>query len=319
MNQNRFRAFVIPLLTVFLLAAIFVTGCAKPAQSAAFTFDMEVKDPAYPIGTGPQVLIDEAHFNFHTAEGRYQPFAQYLRRDGFAVHSLTEPPSMDSLDGVSVLVIANALAEINQSSWNLPNPGAFTPDEIHAIKSWVEQGGSLLLIADHMPFPGAASDLADAFGIVMENGFAYDGDGKGTLTFSRTNGGLGIHPITQGRDKTERVDEVKTFMGQGFRIPDHASPLFTLPAGSEIRLPEIPWQFDEDTPTLDGDGMHQGAALVHGAGRVVIFGEAAAFTAQQVKSKGGNFKVGMNQPDASGNAQLLLNTLHWLVGQLPEK
>ena len=34
-----------------------------------------------------------------------------------------------------------------------------------AVRDWVKGGGSLLLIADHMPFPGAAGTLASAFGV----------------------------------------------------------------------------------------------------------------------------------------------------------
>ena len=35
-----------------------------------------------------------------------------------------------------------------------------TSDEITAVAAWVREGGALLLIADHMPFPGAAGTLA---------------------------------------------------------------------------------------------------------------------------------------------------------------
>ncbi|MGB0915797.1 MAG: hypothetical protein ACPGVI_06975, partial [Crocinitomicaceae bacterium] len=37
-------------------------------------------------------------------------------------------------------------------------------EEITFIKNWVKKGGKLVLIADHMPFAGAANDLAKAFG-----------------------------------------------------------------------------------------------------------------------------------------------------------
>jgi hypothetical protein len=43
------------------------------------------------------VQIDEAHFNFHTLEGRYAPFAKLLRRDGYVVQSLAEAATADSL------------------------------------------------------------------------------------------------------------------------------------------------------------------------------------------------------------------------------
>jgi hypothetical protein len=40
------------------------------------------------------------------------------------------------------------------------------------VRRFVERGGALLLIADHMPMAGAASDLGLAFGVHFENGFA---------------------------------------------------------------------------------------------------------------------------------------------------
>lgn len=54
--------------------------------------------------------------------------------------------------------------------------------------------------------------------------------------------------------------------------------------------------------------------MKYGKGRIVIFGEAAMFTAQLQ----GKNKMGMNTKSASQNAQFLLNTLHWLNGILNE-
>jgi hypothetical protein len=50
----------------------------------------------------------------------------------------------------------------------------------------------------------------------------------------------------------------------------------------------------------------------YGKGRVVVFGEAAMFTAQLQ----GKSKVGMNEKSASQNFQFLLNVMHWLDGIL---
>ncbi len=50
-------------------------------QIADPDFDTSVATPAY-SRSGPTVVIDEAHNNFHTAGGRYYPFAHLLRRDG---------------------------------------------------------------------------------------------------------------------------------------------------------------------------------------------------------------------------------------------
>jgi hypothetical protein len=57
--------------------------------------------------------------------------------------------------------------------------------------------------------------------------------------------------------------------------------------------------------------MLQGAVLDVGRGRVAAFGEAGMFTAQV--SEGNGEQVGMNHPQASHNAQFVLNVLHWLA------
>jgi polyisoprenoid-binding protein YceI len=70
----------------FLIIAALLL-CSFPAfsqQQAGLTFDTSVKNPAYTT-THPRVLIDEAHFNFHTASGRYKPFADLLTNDGYVV------------------------------------------------------------------------------------------------------------------------------------------------------------------------------------------------------------------------------------------
>jgi hypothetical protein len=79
-----------------------------------------------------------------------------------------------SLRGVDVLAIANALAEHNVDNWFLPTPSTFTKKEIEAVRRWGKGGGSLFLVADHMPWPGAAKKLAAAFGVRMLNGFAMN-------------------------------------------------------------------------------------------------------------------------------------------------
>jgi hypothetical protein len=318
------------------LAALVLAVLAGPRHAAAqqlgdSDFDPPVPAPAFPEGQGPVVLIDEAHQNFHTSEGRYAPFARLLRRDGYVVQPLREPISAATLGAARILVIANPIAAVNVGNWVLPNPSAFTPTEIDAVSQWVRGGGSLLLIADHMPCPGAADDLADALGLVFYNGFAVrhrDGpdrlitaleDVAGTITFSRADGTLVDHPILAGRATTERVESVMTFTGQAFRPrPDAIDlrPLLIVPDGVVVLLPERAWVFTETTPRVSATGLLQGATLRLGTGRVAAFGEAAMFTAQRSGPQGR--PMGMNHPDARGNAQFLLNTVHWLSGLLDE-
>lgn len=286
-------------------------------QVADSSFEPSVARPAFPAGRGPLVLLDEAHFNFHTVDGRYAAFARLLRKDGFVVRPLREPATAASLANVGVLVIANAIAEANSGgNWALPIHAAFGAGEIEQIRRWVERGGSLLLIADHMPFPGATETLASAFGIYFMNGFATDsGCATDVAAFRRGNGTLGDHPITRGRHRSERIDSVKSFTGQAFRVSAAGRPLMILERGSVMLMPVVAWQFNDSTPRLPAEGLLQGAALPYGRGRIAVFGEAAMFSAQV--SGNPRRPMGMNAPIAAQNPQFLLNVLHWLTGLLP--
>lgn len=301
------------MLGAMAMALVMATA-AGAQQVPDSAFAPGIARPAFAEGAGPLVLVDEAHVNFHTTDGRYHAFARLLRRDGYVVRGLREPFTREALAGARVLVIANALHARNADDWILPTPSAFTPAEIAAVEAWVREGGALLLIADHMPFPGAADGLASAFGVVMGNGFAYDStEQQSRFRFTRANGLLADHPVANGRGREERVDSVDSFTGQAFRLvrPD-AEPLLTLGPGTVLLMPEVAWQFSPLTPRMRADGLLHGAVLRHGRGRVAVFGEAAMFSAQLAGPE--RRPMGMNDPTAPQNVQFLLNVMHWLTG-----
>lgn len=300
------------------LGLLFATLCAiaAPAQQVADPdFAPPIPKPAYQTAKGPVVLIDEAHHNFHTASGRYKPFADLLARDGYVVRGSSAPFTKASLEGARVLVIANALAARNEEDWSLPTPSAFTDDEVAAVRDWVRDGGSLLLIADHMPFPGAVAAIAKAFDVTFSNGFAFPvEDQSSPIVFSRDAGALADHAVSRGRDETERIAKVATFTGSAFRVGKGATPILVFRTKVTSLEPKEAWQFDKDTVRTDVSDWCQGAVLRHGKGRVAIFGEAAMFSAQL----GGPDRkpMGMNSPVAAENARFLLNVAHWLTGLL---
>jgi hypothetical protein len=309
-----------PALAVLLLASF----ACRPVQRADPGFVPRVERPVHAAGSGPRVLIDQAHGNFHRNPGRYQPFAELLEADGYRIGALTTPFTADSLAAADLLVIANALAERNLEDWSLPTPSAFSPEEVAAVRQWVDGGGALLLIADHMPFPGAAGDLAAAFGVEWRNGFAFPaGPGSGGgLDFTRAGGGLRPHPITDGTDPGERVDSVRSFTGSAFRAApgspaaDALQPLLVLPPATESFEPATAWEFDDATPRVPVGGWSQGAVLEIGSGRAAFFGEAAMFSAQLAGPN--KVPVGMNAPGAEGNARLLRNLVRWLTAGTPD-
>jgi hypothetical protein len=80
-----------------------------------------------------------------------------------------------------------------------------------------------------------------------------------------------------------------------------------------LLFPQKPFEFAETTPRIRADGMPVAAAVTPGKGRVALFGiNAAAFTADRFPS---GIPYGINDPSVQ-NEQLVLNTFHWLSGDL---
>ncbi|HRK54756.1 MAG TPA: hypothetical protein PK185_12630 [Cyclobacteriaceae bacterium] len=299
-------------LNIAIIALIVFSKLALAQQIADDSYHPTIVNPAYPFGEGSMVFIDEGHHNFHTMEGRYASFAQLLKRDGYKVEAFKGTFERVKLSQGKILVISNALNEANVERWILPNPSAFTTKEIEVLKKWVEGGGSLFLIADHMPLAGAAADLASAFGFTFTNGFVMKNEGSTPSIFSLDNGTLLPSAITLGRDSNERVNEVATFTGQAFLIPDAAQPILQFQDDHVNLLPDTAWKFNDNTKRQSVNRWFQLAYMKVGKGRVVMSGEAAMFSAQLA---GPNKRtMGMNSPLASQNHQLLLNIIHWLDG-----
>lgn len=311
----------------YCLALVLAPDVGAQEQLVDPAFRAVVRRPAY-SGPGPTVAIDEAHENFHTATGQYRPFAELLRSDGYSVQSSTAKFQPGALAGIDVLVIANALPEDSPD----PSQPAFTDQECDVLRDWVRSGGSLLLVADHAPFGGAAGSLAGRFGVDMGKGWAFDRADTGgittQLTFSREHGSLGTHVILRGRTSEEEVRVIRSFTGQSLGVPDGATVLMPLRATAREALTR------EDLKAEDAAARHtaaqssfgnrstpaagraQGIAMMVGKGRLVVLGEAGLLTAQLIRYPDGReTRFGMNVP-GNDNQQFALNILHWLSGLL---
>lgn len=299
---------------MLIFLGFVLPNCLFSQQVADTAYNPPILNPAYESGKGPVVFIDEGHHNFHTKNGRYVAFSKLLERDGYTVKAYKGEFVESELSRGDILVISNALHEINVENWYLPNPSAFTESEIKAVKRWVKKGGSLFLIADHMPMAGAAKDLAGAFGFEFTNGFAVDTTTRGPAYFSSEEGSLNKSVITLGRDSSENINRVASFTGQAFKLPGDATPILTFRKNYVNLLPDTAWVFDESTTVVNVKGWSQGAYKRYRRGRVIAFGEAAMFTAQLAGPQ--QYKAGMNNELAPENYQFLLNIIHWLDGKL---
>jgi hypothetical protein len=324
------RVAIVRFVPAVVAAVVACVATSAEAQQVADpNFRATVERRAYRRHP-PRVVMDEAHGNFHTADGRYKPLAELLRSDGYHVAGGKEKFTRAALAGVRVLVISNATGPNARADDSEP---AFSEDECDAVRDWVRAGGALLLIADHAPFGSAAENLGKRFGVEMGKGYVLDlahsePDAPSLLHFTRENGLLGTHAILRGRDARERVNRVVAFTGQSLSGPPGATPLLKLgPTAWEApNRAETEAAFEKLRQGAPPGGMArpvggraQGLAMKFGRGRVVVLGEAALFSAQVVRftheGRQQEFPMGMNVP-GNDDRQFVLNIFHWLSGAL---
>lgn len=325
-------------LTSLLLVALLAPGCSDqpaPVDSAtpvlawevggdAVSFpndyltgwlDMEYRfentDPAYEEHSGPNVCVDEAHFNFHTAGGIFLPFAELLRGDGYPVTPFRSRFTEDALSNCQILLIVNAQARANIIAFDLPesnraypHASAFSRQEIDQLILWVRRGGNLLLIADHAPLPAAVSDLALLLGVHMFDGYALVSaeEKNGTVAFGTVNeevwqeanrvvgelvnldynarsmptltnpGALAPHPVVEGRNPRERIEWIVTYGGQAFLASDDWLPITVFGPGA---VSVAPLSFNFDGAEWHDGPLFSAAGWLNGATRRLEQGRVA--------------------------------------------
>ena len=318
--------------TIFFLCILLTSSCSylTNPQQADESFIPSNNHKTFLNDHRPLVYIDEAHYNFHTTDGRYSPFVKVLKSDGYLVNTNKKEFTLESLESADILVIANALSKKNEgTNGELPNYPAFKSEEVAAVHEWVSNGGSLFLIADHMPWPKASEQLALAFGFKFNNGHGIDPENRKSI-YGVKKGDLTNHAITKGINNnyemaafgnqafempknmanSDNVNKVRTFGGQAFEIPSNAVSLLTFGQSSYSAMPSIPFNINKNTPKVSVGGWSQGAVLDVGKGRIAVFGEACMFSAQiDINSQA---KCGFLADGAAENEQFLLNIMHWL-------
>jgi len=299
------------ILTLIILIALVLSAGLTAQQVADIDYNPVIENPAYAPGNGPVIFIDEGHFNFHTKEGRYLPFARLLEKDGYRTEGYNGVFEAKKLKKGRILVISNALNEADTNMIRRPGLPAFSSQELETVSRWVKKGGSLFLIADHMPAGGAAKGLAAAFGFGFTDGFAVDTANPGMpVFFYRSNGTLADNIITSGRNMSEWVDTIASFTGQAFTIDNDASPILRFNQNCVQLLPDSTGIIDSNTRMINVENWSQAAFKKYGRGKIVVAGEAAMFTAQLAGPQ--QLKAGMNSSFAGDNYKLLLNIIHWL-------
>lgn len=301
-----------PTSRLFAAACVVELAIAGLAQQVADPdFDTKVANPAY-TKKHPKVFLDEAHHNFHTAGGRYKPFADLIANDGYEVTPNKQKFSKDTLKDCDVLVISNALGALAMGSPQASNP-AFTEDECDAVRDWVRAGGNLLLIADHAPMGAANEKLGLRFGVEMSKGYTGDpanrdeeSGGDSVIRYDLGNKLLGDHPITRGRNAGEKISRIIAFTGQSLKGPKGSVAFMKL---ADTAVDVTPARPGSEEKQASAAGHAQGIAFKFGKGRVVVLAEAGMLSAQIAGPR--KMKFGMNRPGID-NRQLALNIMHWL-------
>lgn len=279
-------------------------GTLTPTSGAAATADTAFQIPAAAFGAvrpvRPVILVDHAHENLHTIKsdqgtGSLRWMLAPAKVAGIDVRPIADPWTEEQLRTAGLLIVAG-VAERAASP-------AVSDAEVATLAAWVEQGGSLLLLTDHDPYAEALQGIARRFNVEFSGGMFADashGDPRvptsNRLYFSRANGLLGSHPLTEG------VRAVITYGGQAvWRTEGEASRILALAPTAR-------------NAAAKGAGPSPNAAQLLafsvGKGRVVIAGETAWFTAQITED---GTRIGVGDPMVD-NGKLAVNTLRWLLG-----
>lgn len=311
--------------TVFVLLA---AGVLHPSYTATQNppsprFDPTVVEPAYPAASArhPRVLFDQAHNNTHTPIGSYRGFAELIRNDGYSVTVNAARLDTLTLAGHDILILATPQAfqdslvnwsdpVITRANWTNP---ALTDQECDAVVAWVRAGGALLLITGHAPRAFWSAALAGRFSVDVHNSYAADSlhserasetyPRGAWIVYSRENGLLADHPITNGRGERERVRRVRVNGSASLAGPPESVAFLRLASsGYEWIFYDFAFWRDARFTVAGAAGRAQGVALRYGAGRVLVLAPTALFN-----------ETYMARPDMD-HRRLALNVMHWLSG-----
>ena len=319
------------------LVGLLVGATLVASAAEAQRFNPQVRQPAFPAGTGARVLIDAGHFN--ESRAALGPLADLLTADGFRVSFHESAWTAAALAQADVVIITSPLAASRESmmasgadnAWSdQARRDAFTTEEVVTLTRWVRGGGNLLLVLDEAPVPAAARTLAEALGVEVRNtrtwdagqrpaAYTYpDDDLRGSyIQFSREKRTIGKHPILDGRNKDEKVESVATYMGSSLVGPFDGTVLLAL----------TPNAFDywKDAPERGGGehrvpavGRAQAVAFKMDQGRVVVVSESGALQVLEggAEDPAGTLGKGLAFGGAH-NKQFALNTVRWLSRVLP--
>lgn len=277
------------------------------------SFNAGVSKPRYKKQSGPHILIDAGHHNFIVEMGLIKPFVDLARNDGYKTSIDSGAFTPDYLAKYQMVLITPAMPFKFGSKKDITDEITFTNQELAALRDWVSNGGSLIILSEHAPIDKSMTPLLNSFGIQSSIGAVFDPNNCDTtvklslyetiLKFTKSNGLLNRnHPIITGAKKKEVIQNIETYTGCALTGSNYTT-VFKLGSTATIR------KWNGILPAGGGDS--QCLAGSYGKGKIMAMGDCNGFTAMYVNSGGKKFYAGM-QVEEYDWKQFVLNTLHWL-------
>jgi hypothetical protein len=323
-HKEQFVHHITKLFCYFVLLIIALSFLLASCQKPNPPVPSKSGDHSIESSVNPVLAFDVGHNN-SWIQDELEVLAEYFTTEGFVVRQHLGAFTRESLNDVHIIHISNAIAPENVNNWSLPTPSAFTSKEIDVLYDWVNDGGSLLMVIEHMPFGGSFEDLARAFDVEVSNGFAVDEHllsgysedviaNAGYLVSSRKEGTLVKHSILDGTEPFGQIEFLAADVGSAFRLTARAFSLITLGPTIISLEPEVSWEFDSLTDRRTVTGWSQAGVIEVGKGRVAILGDnflfiVPAFLAPSHWESEKDAKFGIH------NAQFTKNLLDWLSGR----
>ncbi len=299
-----------PLLFAFIL---FVNANSFAQMLNDSSFNASIPYPKYKKQRGPTILIDAGHHNFIVEMGLIKPFVDLATNDGFKTSIDSGAFTPAYLAKYQMVLITPAMPFKFGSKKDISDEITFTNQELVALRDWVSNGGSLIVLSEHAPIDKSMTPLLNTFGIQSSIGAVYDPVNCDTtiklslyetiLKFTNSNGLLNRnHQITTGAKKKEVIQNIETYTGCALTGPNYTT-ILKLGSTATIR------KWNGILPTGGGDS--QCLAGSFGKGKIMAMGDCNGFTAMYVNSGGKKFYAGMQVKEYDWK-QFVLNTLHWL-------
>ena len=298
---------------IFPILFLFFSYIAKAQMLNDSPFNANVAHPKYKKGAGKKILIDAGHHNFIVNWNLIIPFVKVSTSDGYRPIIDSAIFTKDYLAKYEMVMIMPALPFEFGSKKQVTDEQTFTPEEIANLYDWVNKGGSLMIFSEHAPIDKSMTPLFNKFGINLSIGIVYDtlncdtteksSSNQTILEFNTKNKLLNTdHPITQGENETERINQLKTWSGCALTGAGYTN-ILKLSNTSAIR------KYSGSEPS--GSGNSQCLVGNVGKGKLFAMGDCNGFTAMYGMRGDKKLSAGMQVPNYDWK-QFVLNTLHWL-------